>query len=1261
MKLLRKNIKFILGTIVVVCFGVYAKADNLYYYIETLPKSISERDYSKFTSEDCLLKYVNECKTRLSKLGKPSEADIEEYIDIIVELHDIIDQFPEVFPSENGWDARTYTIKGLQSLERLYGIDSKQYAAFFSDYLLYDCKDKLTNKLAYIIANDAFSCDSTYIENVRYKLNRHSNFFDAAVSTIFNSKNATDKIALSSPLYKEMLWLQLILNRKTLPVKQLYGYIYANYSNLDNPTLFKESISLQQTFMDGTGLMLSLFSEDLEEGDKHECLSDIQTWVEIVEKSVVKLSDNVAIKKSANAIHVLAYLQAWKKFINTRGGSDVQQNKIDTIANEVFGNIKIVPNSYQDAMRLYISGDNRFLSDELSEYPDDNDTFIEFLFSLNDQVKSNEVFSQLESLLPPIIEWRLKELYEEKRFLSLLDYSMLCLEYIENHFDNSFMWYVNYDNDETIAASHERKDRLLSEGWTGKSGDKYIASSRVLDFAIDYMIKSAGYNNSSSPILLYEAAKKKLELGDNNHALLYSKMADELFGLLDIHPVQWVDNQRIMAISNNLVYNDSSLIRPLQRFIIPLETKIANANDETQYTRLRDCLLSLYNLLSSVELNSEDFICAKQWNDKALDFIYYRKGSKWAPEEGHSIIWPSGRPFVIPVHFQEWKLAKQTENKTTQDSIVSKLLQVISECNMIDTNTFEFSEITFDVEHADNQKWVSRNEENAIEYAIDRSKDIRDVLIRYCPLMHPKLRNRYYSLSQTAIPEYNGIMAKSDLNEAAECIYNNLLAFHGLQLLTERLIANALAVDDECKHLMEKSEVYEGIDKEELVTIFRSDNYKQKLEERALASQGLKELLSIKYSDIQNKISDNSVVIEFFKAPYWNDFNYKEDEINNEYGYYAIILKSVGTPKVIPLCLSESLPLSDGHGFLPKELDTIATLIWDPILPELKHIDTIYFTPDADLHNMPLEYLSIGTDSIISDIYNIFRLSSSRELVNNSGSKSIESVSLFGNMQYGNKFDEIESEDTSFSIEESLAVGNNDLSLLRDIRGTVEALPNTLKEIHAIGSIVMNNHIVCSLISGNDATETSFKAMSGNAPTIVHIATHGKYWPKIEILDDEKLIQASFLKNIFGDYNFEDALSRSVLLFSGANYALHGQQVESENDGVLTAREISSLDLSNIDLLVLSACQTALGDLHEDGVFGLQRGFKKAGVNTILMSLWEVDDEATKELMICFYENLLKGSSKIEALKEAQKKIRETPGYEDPEYWAGFILLDALN
>ncbi len=135
-----------------------------------------------------------------------------------------------------------------------------------------------------------------------------------------------------------------------------------------------------------------------------------------------------------------------------------------------------------------------------------------------------------------------------------------------------------------------------------------------------------------------------------------------------------------------------------------------------------------------------------------------------------------------------------------------------------------------------------------------------------------------------------------------------------------------------------------------------------------------------------------------------------------------------------------------------------------------------------------------------------------------------------------------------------------------------------------------------------------------------------------------------------------------------AQNTLNGTEIPAGvDDGVLTAQEIAQLDLRGLDLLVLSACQTGLGDVGGDGVFGLQRGFKKAGARTIMMSLREVDDEATRDMMIQFYNAYAQGQSKRDAFLHAQQYLKD----HDDEYyygsiseratqphWAAFILLD---
>ena len=174
-------------------------------------------------------------------------------------------------------------------------------------------------------------------------------------------------------------------------------------------------------------------------------------------------------------------------------------------------------------------------------------------------------------------------------------------------------------------------------------------------------------------------------------------------------------------------------------------------------------------------------------------------------------------------------------------------------------------------------------------------------------------------------------------------------------------------------------------------------------------------------------------------------------------------------------------------------------------------------------------------------------------------------------------------------------------------------------------------------LSKNDATETNFKNLSGNSPNILHIATHGFFYENLNM-------KANSNMNLSTEDQYrlaEDPLLRSGLILSGANYAWkNGIHPNDDEDGILNALEISNLDLSNTDMVVLSACKTGLGDIDgSEGVYGLQRAFKMAGVDIIVMSLWKVPDAETSEFMNTFYANWLDGQNVKLAFNNAQRKM----------------------
>ncbi len=342
-------------------------------------------------------------------------------------------------------------------------------------------------------------------------------------------------------------------------------------------------------------------------------------------------------------------------------------------------------------------------------------------------------------------------------------------------------------------------------------------------------------------------------------------------------------------------------------------------------------------------------------------------------------------------------------------------------------------------------------------------------------------------------------------------------------------------------------------------------------------------------------------------------------------------------------------------------------LIWRKmsILPVTKNI---YFAPAGELHNIAIEYLPVNADgATMASQYAMYRLSSTREVVFQKTHPTEWRAVLYGGLEYDadpkSLSEENRRNNATRSIDAVEAFRNHLLADSLGMRSGVVYLEGTLREVEAIDKTISGQTASCRLYTEMAGTEETIKNLSGKPVTTLHIATHGFYWPESQKSSEGML---SFMQAFSeGSAPQEDkALTRSGLLFAGANNVFNGIDIpQSQDDGVLTARELSLLDLRHTDLVVLSACQTALGKITGDGVFGLQRGFKKAGAKTLLMSLWKVDDHATQLLMTEFYRNLTAGQSKRKAFIAAQQHLRQCEGgkYDKPEFWAAFILLDATE
>lgn len=412
------------------------------------------------------------------------------------------------------------------------------------------------------------------------------------------------------------------------------------------------------------------------------------------------------------------------------------------------------------------------------------------------------------------------------------------------------------------------------------------------------------------------------------------------------------------------------------------------------------------------------------------------------------------------------------------------------------------------------------------------------------------------------------------------------------------------------------------------------------------------------WNEIKKALKEDEIAVDFTYVAKLKDWDNADD-------FYCafVITKDSQSPELVSLCEVDSVnkyligatPDAQQISLLYKESTPIYKKVWGNLERYIKGKKTIYFSPTGQLNLLNHNALVMGDGKLFGDCYNLVRLSSTDKILSldtrSSSNQAYHSAVVYGGIQYDLSVAEMRDAAKEYSHKK------NDQFLLamrsEDERGRWNYLPGTKTEAQNIYSLLTSNKVSTTLLQEKEANEESFKALSGISPQIIHLSTHGFF------LDTAEKVKKNPFMNTVGNYSEkEDKLIRTGVLMAGANNVWCGrEQISGIEDGILTADEISRLDLKGTKLVVLSACETAKGQIDEiDGVLGLQRGLKKAGVGSILMSLWKVSDAVTSILMTHFYTNMANGMSLHESLKVAAQKVKEQ--YPDPYYWASFVLLD---
>ena len=516
-------------------------------------------------------------------------------------------------------------------------------------------------------------------------------------------------------------------------------------------------------------------------------------------------------------------------------------------------------------------------------------------------------------------------------------------------------------------------------------------------------------------------------------------------------------------------------------------------------------------------------------------------------------------------------------------------------------------------------------------------------------------------------------LTNNNNSDAISFALNNILTSKGLvlnatkDLLTDLKKLNDKSLNDSIISFIERRKY---ITKQLQLPIIERDSVLKKVQnsssnlERVLVNTHKKHFKSQGdyLKDFKNtKLKDKELAIEFTHFKLYN----KKWTDSTMYVAY-LYRKGWNVPKVINLFeekeLKEYFEKYSSRGVIAvktKSNEKVAIsellyeLIWKPLEVHLDGVETIYYSPDGLLHKVPINALPTNQGRFLGELYNINRVGNTATVNTINEFPNLNSTLLIGDITYDytQTLNNIKNESSNNSILKAKdLLGNKKNKKRNAFRGSWSYLSGTKDEIEFIQEIIPKSEI----LRKTEATETKFKQLSGNSPSVLHISTHGYFFPDVE---KDKNIEENQK-----DQNYvltKDPLLRSGLIFANANYAWqNGSNPYENDDGILTALEISNLDFRNTDIVILSACDTGLGDIpSSEGVYGLQRAFKMAGVNTIIMTLWEVPDKETAEFMKKFYTKWNASNNSKEAFKYAQNFMIKKYRYQ-PNKWAAFVYFE---
>ena len=403
------------------------------------------------------------------------------------------------------------------------------------------------------------------------------------------------------------------------------------------------------------------------------------------------------------------------------------------------------------------------------------------------------------------------------------------------------------------------------------------------------------------------------------------------------------------------------------------------------------------------------------------------------------------------------------------------------------------------------------------------------------------------------------------------------------------------------------------------------------------------------YKDVYEALPEGSCAVEFVTF---------DNIMTGEMEYLALVLRHDNpSPYRFRLCSeSELRTLSESGADIYRPQMPVSQKMYDTVWSQIedvtKGINTMYFAPDGLLMTINIESLCDPVTGLrFFEKKNVHRVSSTKQICLKAKEHNLGNAVLYGGFNYGLSVDRM--------VERNLAYSGY-TNAFRGYRGDGGTQPwaplsGSMQEVNNIQNILQKKGIAVSTRTGDTATEEDFKSLRKANPQIIHIATHGFYKDNCDA-SEMKYYKDIMATDIGREYS---PMRRSGLIFSGANNAWMGKRLPAQvEDGILLSEEIAAMDLSGTGLVVLSACETGLGEASSEGMSGLQKAFKRAGVDKLVISLGKVHDWATQQFMTTFYQYLTEGYDVYKSFQLARATMIDSETYNDASYWAPFILIE---